>query len=73
MARICRPWRDYFVPLQKPYHCIIETADHDSVNCAPFLVRQTTLPAGSDELHPLFRAADSVVHDKPPCGSECSE
>ena len=58
----------------KPYDRIIETADNNTVGYAPFFVRQTALPAGSNKLHPLFiRAVDSAFHGSPPRGSECSE
>ena len=68
-------FRDLAGFFAKPYDRIIEAADKNTVGCAPlFPVRQTTLPAGSDKLHPLFiSAVDSAFHGSPPRGSECSE
>lgn len=72
--RILFTFRDLAGFFAKPYDRIIETADNNTVEYAPFFVRQTALPAGSDKLHPLFiRAMDSAFHGNPPRGSECSE
>ena len=72
--RILFTFRDLAGFFAKPYDRIIETADNNTVGYAPFFVRQTALPAGSNKLHPLFiRAMDSSFHGSPPRGRECSE
>ena len=60
--RILFTFRDLTRVFAKPYDHIIETAGNNTVGCAPFFVRQTAPPAGSDKLHPLFRAMNSVIH-----------
>ena len=60
--RILFTFRDLAGFFAKPYDRIVEAADNNTVGYAPFFVRQTALPAGSDKLHPLFRAMNSVIH-----------
>lgn len=72
--RILFTFQDLAGFFAKPYYDIIEIADNNTVGYAPFFVRQTALPAGSNKLYPLFiRTVDSVIHGSPPRVSECSE